>query len=759
MLVGQTVLAGAGFSTILPELDFETYSEAGCIWDEATQTWDKPPHASKKGLTAVGTYNYVLHPSFRIIQLAYNLKDGYGARIWRPEMPAPQPLFDWIARYTTNRLNDWDGLLESWNNFFEVSVWILHCTPALGWPSICLGQMRDAMVKAAINAYPRKLDNAAKVLNLVNQKDKAGNALINKLTMPRNPTKKNPAKLWTRETAPVDFMKFDAYNVQDIMTESEASAKLPDLSPRELEFWQVDQVINHRGMQLDLKAIDDSKEIIRQAEFKYNSELQQITGGAVKSHNKAADMIRWLARQGVYVDSVDEDSIAEQLKQTHNDVVLRVLRIRQLLSFGSVKKLYGMSLQAGPDGRLRDMFAFAAAHTHMWNGVGPQVMNLYKSKFNKPEHVEFAISILASRNLDYVENVFRNGPPWKPDGKAIDALEVIANCIRSMIIAKPGHRLMIADYNAIQAVITAAIAGEKWQLDVFHTHGKIYEMTASKLTGKPLQFYLDYRNTEGKHHEDRQNYGKIPTLANGFGAWIAGWRRFDDEGLLGSDAEVKSMILKMWAASPNTCELWGGQTRNKFGKDRQGRSANEYPQLYGLEGAAISAVKYPGTCYGYRGVMFQTVGDDLYCQVPGGGSPLIYHNAKLSKAERQYSNTWELALTYEGWNTNATKGGGGWQEMDLYGGVLTQNAVAKTHRGIQASTLVALEQTEDYKPVHHAHDENTCEVANGRGSKEEYLAIVNDVKTRHPWAVDDWGRPWPIKAPSADEAQRYGRYE
>jgi DNA polymerase len=386
-------------------------------------------------------------------------------------------------------------------------------------------------------------------------------------------------------------------------------------------------------------------------------------------------------------------------------------------------------------------------------------MNLFKSeKFNKPEQVEFALGVIASRNLEFVEKVFDNGPPWDAkDNIAMDALDVIANCLRSMIVAAPGTRLITADYNAIQAVITAAMAGEKWQLDVFHTHGKIYEMTASMLTGKPLEFYLQYRKDNEKHHPDRQLYGKIPTLANGFGAYIGGWRRFDDDGVLGSDAEVKALIFKTWAKNPNICELWGGQTRNKFGKDRQGNPANEFQQLYGLEGAAVAAtMDRECRAFPYRGVTYQRHGDNLYCWVPGGGAPMVYHDIKVEPSKRPYARPWELELSYVGWNSNATKGRGGWTRMDLYGGVLTQNAVAKTHREFQADTLVALERSRIYLPVHHAHDENVTEVADGQGSKEEYLTIVNRKKS---WAVDDWGRPWPVKAPSADETYRYGKWE
>jgi len=360
-------------------------------------------------------------------------------------------------------------------------------------------------------------------------------------------------------------------------------------------------------------------------------------------------------------------------------------------------------------------------------------MNLFKGKFNKPEQVEFALSVLATRDLDFVERVFAHGAPWdKDDNEPMEALDVIANCVRSMIVAAPGHRLITADYNAIQAVITAALAGEKWQLDVFHNGGQIYLETASQLTGVPVAYYVQYRKETGKHHPDRQLYGKIPTLANGFGAYIGGWRRFDDDGILGTDAEVKELIFKTWAKNPNICELWGGQTRNKFGRDRLGRRANEYQECYGLEGAAVKAVLNPGVCFPYRGIQYQVHNDVLYCMPPGGGAPLVYHEPRLERSSREHARPWELELTYVGWNSNTTKGKGGWTRMDFYGGVATQNIVAKVHREFQADTLVALEKTGVYRPVHHAHDENVTEVADGQAMLDACAAAGSILMIAYP---------------------------
>lgn len=735
---GDQLLAGANLATVLADGDFETYSEAGFVWDDQARKWvqlEGIARTKKKGLGTIGLRNYVEHPSFEVLCFWYDLKDGRGRRFWRPDMPPPLDLFAHVAA---------GKLLEAWNVAFERTVWNCYLRPKMGWPEIKDSQWRCAMAKSRQQAYPGALDEAGPAIGSPELKDPAGEKLIGKLTVPRKPTIKDPSRRFTPETAPEDFARFYAYGEQDIVTEFNASIRVPDLSPRELGIWQMSERVNDRGMYMDRPGIENMIAIVEQATERHNFELQGITNNAVTSYSKVADTLRWMAKQGVYLEELDEETVEIELNEkNHIDSVKRVLEIRQLLSFGSVKKLYGMKYQTAADGRLRDQYAYHAAHTSLWNGQSVQVANLYKGKLDKPEKVEAALAAIASRSLDYVEALYGNG------------METIADCLRSMIIAAPGHDLIAADYSAIQAVVLACLAGEQWRIDVFRTHGKIYEMCASKITGKPFQFYLDYKKQHGKHHDDRQPFGKIPELSAGFASWVGGWKKFG-AGEFMTDPEIKQAILKWRADSPAIVEFWGGQTRNKFGRDLNGNRAPEHPELYGLEGAAIMAVLNPGQCYGYRGVRYQMYGDALYCQPPTNGDPLIYHEPRLEPSRREYASPWELELSYMGWNSNQTKGRGGWVRMKLYGGLATQNVVAKVSREVQADTLVKLDKSGLYLPVMHTHDEQVTEVPEGQGSPEGMLTIVNELPY---WARFANGEYWPIKAPGAERTKRYGKWE
>jgi DNA polymerase len=750
---GTQVIAHPGFATVYADFDCETYSEAGYVYEPQEEKWISLPGLSNqnRGLKAVGARNYVQHPTFEVLSWAWNLKDGKGARWWRPgfcmgmaippdhRLADPRELCEFIAA---------GGIIEAFNVGFEWCVWTYYCVPKFGWPPLSQMQVRCCAAKAraaAVIGSSGGLDDLGKILRLHEQKDPAGDKLIRKLTVPQKKTKANQAMRWTPLTAHVDFERFYSYNLQDIRTEAEASIRLPDLSPRELGIWRFDLRCNTRGMQIDLKANDDCIAVAEQAYRKNNAELQRLTNYHVNNSSEVAKLLAWMSNQGVTLFSLDEEALEAALLRTdYPPAVQRALQIRQILAYGSVKKLWAFRSHTTAEGRLCDQYVYHGAHTSLWNGRAVQPANLYTSIFSKPEEAERALAWMATRNLEAIEQAY-------PEH---DALEVIASCLRSLIIAAPGHRLISADFTAIQAVATSALAGEEWRLEVFRTHGRLYETMASLLTGKPLQFYIDYKKQNGKHHKDRQDYGKIPVLSADFGAWLSGWKRFGADKL-GDDRFLKDLILKTRATIPNIVEFWGGQTRNKFNKAPDGSYAPAFDKLFGLEGAAISAVLEPGRCFGYRGIAYQVYEDVLYCMPPSGGL-IRYHAPRLDASTRPYSDPWELELTYEGWNSNATKGGQGWCRMKLYGGVCTQNVVSHMCRQIQADSLLALENN-GYPIVMHTHDEGVAEVPYGYGSKEHYTQIVRD--SLPAWAVDLNGRPWPIKVPMAWEFPRYGKWE
>jgi DNA polymerase bacteriophage-type len=777
MLMHMPLPAGLGLSTVVPDLDFETYSEAGFVWDDAEQKWKAPPDTPPqqgKGLSVVGAANYSAHPTCEILSLYYDLKDGHGRRFWRPGLPPPADLHAHVVV---------GGLLEAWNVAFERWIWENVCVARLGWPPMHPRQWRCAMGKARSFALPGKLEKAGEVLNLATQKDKRGKSLLDRFSVPRNPTQADPRRrarpIWTQEDMDREATQFPAmnaaarkiltadasdtaalaqYNEVDIITEAEASARTPDLSPLELEHWFDDQEINHRGIGIDTFTLGAAISIVKQALTKYDAEFEALTG--IDGTSKLQQLQGWLKGRGVHMASLDADSIEAALKEPGglDAGARRALELRAAVGSASVKKVFSMRNELAPDGRLHDLYTWHGARTGRPTGNGPQPTNLPKAgpavlrctcghhhaparaacpwcgmpvppgakpvEWN-PKAAEDAIYCIASHSLEFVEHVMGN------------AMESVAGSLRGLFVPKDGHDFISSDFTAIEGVVIAALAGEQWRLDVYRNNGQIYIESASRAFNVPLQEFLDYKAKTGQHHPLRDK-GKRMELGLGFGGWI-GALRSPQIDMKGTDDELKDMILKWRGASPAIVELWGGQRKNW------------QSCMFGLEGAAVSAVLQPGTWFPVTrldgtdtGISYICADDILYCKLLSGRF-ITYHRPRL----QQPTETWRgLGLSFEGWNSNQQTGPVGWQRMNTYSGKLAENVVQATARDIQMNAIRNCERDGAYPIVMHTYDELVAEVPKGRGSVEGLEARMTDVP---PWA-----RGWPIKAAGG---WRDGRYQ
>lgn len=532
----------------IPNIDFETYSEAGFVWSESERKWRALPGApqGKKGLPVVGASVYVEHPTFEVLTLSYDLRQGAGVQRWRPGLPPPVDLLAHVAS---------GGLISGWNSAgFEMKVW-QHCVDRYFWPPLPLSQVRDTMAAARAFVYPGTLGKAGEVMGLKQQKNADGKRLLDKFSIPRNPTKANAARRIKPEDDPADAEKLYAYCDEDVLTEQEAASLIPPLSPKELAAWQTDRIINDRGVQIDLDGVHNCIAIINQAHSRYNAELRVLTGGTVERASELAKLQGWLGARGVVMASMDEEAIDAVLARELPPSLpgcRRALEIRQSVGSASVKKVFTMANMVSRDGRLRDLFVYHGARTGRPTGSGPQPTNLPNSAGTfamecegcdkhygaslgtcpwcgassafahkiewSAECAEDALESFKPRSLDWAEYV------WG------DSMAALSGSLRALFVAAPGHDLICSDYSSIEAVGLAMTAGEQWRIDLFRTHGKIYEMSAAKITGIPFEefmrhagytneqlqrdgWWLDSPANEGGHHPMRKKIGKVAELA------------------------------------------------------------------------------------------------------------------------------------------------------------------------------------------------------------------------------------------------------
>jgi DNA polymerase len=727
-------MAGLSHSTVMADIDFETYSEAGYVWDDLTQRWGPLPRASqgKKGLPVIGAPRYAEDPTTEVLSCAYDLRDGRGPRLWKPGDPPPSDLWLHVAT---------GGLLQAWNVGFERYIWSQVCAPRLGWPVVQPGQWRCAMAKARAWSLPGSLDKAGEVLGAAVQKDKQGVRLLTRFSTPRNPTKNDPRRRVLVQGDPEEQGLYD-YNVKDIQAQAEIAALAPDLSEEELANWQLDQEINNRGVMIDTAAVNTCIGIVEEALAGFDAELNQLTGGAVTVSSQVARLSGWLGGQGVPMASLDEEHVAAALAEPGglSSAARRALEIRAAAGSASVKKLFAMANQVCTDGRLRDLYTYHGARTGRRTGNGPQPMNL-------PNHgPEVARCEMCSRHFGKHaarcpwcgSDLIRSSPVgWTTDPAIVedalasfslgsyemarlvwgDVLPVISGCLRGLFIAAPGHDLVCSDYSAIEAVVLAELAGEAWRQEVFQGHGKIYEASASKITGVPVESYLQYRIDTGKHHPDRK-MGKVLELALGYGGWTGALKAFGAGDFMTEDEMART--AGAWRdASPAVVALWRG-----------------------LERITTGAVMQPGQWFDYRGMGALVRQDVLYLRLLSGRC-LTYHRPRLRPSDRRPG---DWTLSYETWNTNPKYGPTGWVRLGTYGPKLAENATQATARDIQWHGLRGLNAA-GYKIVMEVYDENIAEIPEGWGSVEEFERIMADTPS--------WARGWPIRASGGWRGKRY----
>ena len=347
---------------------------------------------------------------------------------------------------------------------------------------------RCTQVHALYLGLPHGLENVAKSLRLKEQKLEEGKSLI------RFFNKRENLDLLTSNNENIKkgevlkkYEEFKKYCINDVKVERSIrkileKVKLPE---SEQKLWQLDQEINDRGVLVDSKLLNNA--IYYDNYFKniLIEKLKTITNiNNPKSNNQMKDYLNSL---GLNVNSLSKESVESLLnsdevkKNPHYEKIKEVLHLRKMLNKTSTKKYESMKRCMCDDERIRGLFQFYGANrTGRWAGRLVQVQNLPQNKINNLEKVREKIrndiiKDFPSRKKEFNKNLNLN--LYKDENLS----SLLSQLIRTTFIPKKNHRFIIADFSAIEARIIAYLSNEKWRIDVFNTHGKIYEASASKM--------------------------------------------------------------------------------------------------------------------------------------------------------------------------------------------------------------------------------------------------------------------------------------
>lgn len=648
-------------------IDLETYSEVS--------------------IGKAGSYRYILDPSFEILLFAYSL-DGMPVEVI--DVASGQIIPLWLKNALKNPLY----IKHAYNAAFE---WFA-LSKYLGW--LPPDQWRDTMLHALYCGYPASLDAAGKAMGLPEDKKKlaTGKALIRYFCVPCKPSDANGNRTRNLPKHDPDKWKlFKEYNGQDVVTEMEIDRRLsafpvPAFVQKQ---WETDLQMNARGVAADMELVRGALVIGAIVKSRLMTEARQLSG--LDNPNSIRQLAQWLTDatdSDAEITSVTKETVATMLKQPQPANVQRMLEIRQELGKTSTKKYDALETCIADDGRVRGLLQFYGANrTGRWAGRLVQVQNLPRT-YTHP--LPPARQLVKDRNIDGLRMMY---------GSINDTLSQL---IRTAFVATPGNVLIDADFSAIEACVISWLAGQEWRLEVFRTHGKIYEASASQMFHVPIE-----KIKKGNPEYALRQRGKVAELALGYQGGVSAMRRMDVGHNLDdlSDDEVKGIVDRWRETNSMIRDLWNI-----------------------IDSAAITVITYGGA---------QTIRSEttdaiitLACELDvitgtrymtillPSGRKLYYPSPEIGV------NRWgNPSVSYMGQNQTTKR----WERVETYGGKLVENIVQAIARDCLAIAIENLE-AQGLHVVFHIHDEVVIDTP-AWADEDTMLETVTKIMTKPiPWA-------------------------
>mgnify|MGYP003059246668 CR=1 FL=1 len=602
-----------------------------------------------------GLYRYAQSEDFEVLLFAYQMDDG---EVELVDLAQGEQ----IPENVQLMLKDVAVVKHAYNAAFE---W--YCLNRAGYETP-LEQWRCTMIHGLYCGYTAGLDATGKAIGLPQDKQKltTGKALIRYFCVPCKPTKSNGNRTWNLPRhAPEKWELFKEYCKQDVVTERAILKRLNyfPVPEEEQELWQQDIRMNAFGVRVDSKLIEGALTIDGVSSAELTEEAINITG--LQNPNSTAQLKVWVEKE--LSDSLEMDVELPGLRKEdvsmlleRNDLskeIRRVLEIRQQLGKTSIKKYVAMETAKGTDDRVRGLTQYYGANrTGRWAGRLVQLQNLPR---NYLKTLDYARELVKTKNYDGIRFLYGNVP------------DTLSQLIRTAFIPSEGHKFVVADFSAIESRVIAWLAGEQWVNEVFATHGKIYEATASQMFHVPIE-----KIVKGNPEYSLRQKGKVATLALGYQGGTAALIAMGALNMGLAEEELPDIVQRWRNANPRIRDLW-----------------------YAVEQAALTTMQ-TAQPQGINGLIFRYEGELMYgqsfltVQLPSGRK-LFYPKPFLK--ENQFG---KMAIHYYTVGQQTKK----WEVASTYGGKMTENIVQAIARDCLAETLRRIEQL-GLQVVFHVHDE------------------------------------------------------
>ena len=435
-----------------------------------------------------GTYAYAEGATCELLSYAFSWEPDDAEHIFEPDIePIPADL--------QAAIDDPEVVFIAHNAQFDRVI--LEVSMGIHIP---IERWRCSMACARSLGLPGALEKLGEIVGLPEdkQKLKRGKQLVQKFCKPAG--KRSKVHRYDRYNSPEEWAEYKEYNKGDSRALRALWAKLPkwNYTGSELASWHLDQIINDRGIAIDLPFVHRALEATKAKQKEINADMAAATLGLVTTAGKRDALLSYLNDvydvgltdlKGSTVEGMLENvDIPEELRE------ILLLRIRGTkTSIGKYKKI---SEAVSNDGRLKGTIAWnGAARTGRMAGRTVQPQNFPRPTM-KNNRVALGIeaAMLGCEDLMFGD----------------DIMDFYASALRGTFIAPPGRKLVVSDLSNIEGRMLAWLAGEGWKLHAFREFDAgrgpdLYKLAyANMFKVDPLQV--------GGDSEERQ-VGKVSELA------------------------------------------------------------------------------------------------------------------------------------------------------------------------------------------------------------------------------------------------------
>jgi len=581
-----------------------------------------------------GAYRYAQSEQFRIMLFAYSF-DGEEVQVIDLENGEEIPHFILTA------LQDKEVIKHAYNAAFE---W--YCLNRAGIKTP-LDQWQCTMIHAMYLSLPAGLANTGEALGIPEDKKKSavGKQLIRYFCV--KPYKPDAVK----------WKAFKEYNRQDVVSEMEIENRLSGFPVPELEWerWRQDIAMNDYGVKVDTELVNGAIKIQERCEEELLTEAIRLT--QLENPNSPTQLLNWVNAQGYPLKNTQKATIESALKEDLPLKVRRVLEIRQQLGKTSVKKYEAMTNTIGEGDRVRGISQFyGASKTGRFSGRLVQMQNLPR---NYLEPLAETRDCVKRQDYETLKLLFDSIP------------DTLSQLIRTAFIPSTGNQFVVADFSAIEARVIAWLAKETWVQEVFATHGKIYEATASQMFHVPIE-----KIAKGNPEYALRQKGKVATLALGY---QGGTNALISMGALKmglSEDELPEIVTRWRNANQRIVALWSSVGSYTLRTVRDGRARQVNGLIFRMEQDLKNGLRFLTIELPSKRKLF-------YCK------PYIGLNQFGSESLYFYTQ-----------NQTTKK----WEESSTFGGKLVENIVQGIARDCLCETLDRI-TSKGYRIVFHVHDE------------------------------------------------------